>query len=102
LFALHALAAPMRSAWSAAALGAGALLALAARAYGRRRRAAHARRGAPPRHVAFIMDGNRRFGARAFGHERRLEGHAAGGRKLGEVIDWCMSRGVAEVTVRAE
>ncbi|KAH8063497.1 hypothetical protein JL722_2671 [Aureococcus anophagefferens] len=54
-----------------------------------------------PAHVAFIMDGNRRFGAKRFGHARRLEGHAAGGRKLGEVVDWCLRAGVAEVTAFA-
>ena len=91
----------MRSAAWLAALGTGALLALAARAYGRRRRAARDAAGPPPRHVAIIMDGNRRFGARAFGPERRLEGHAAGARKLGEVVDWCLGRGVAELTVFA-
>ena len=91
----------MRSAAWSAALGTGALLALAARAYGRRRRAARDAAGPPPRHVAIIMDGNRRFGARAFGPERRLEGHAAGARKLGEVVDWCLGRGVAELTVFA-
>jgi len=54
-----------------------------------------------PRHVAFIMDGNRRYGAAAFGPARRLEGHAAGGRKLGDVVDWCVDTGVAECTVFA-
>ena len=54
-----------------------------------------------PAHIAFIMDGNRRFGAKRFGPARRLEGHAAGGRKLGEVVDWCLRAGVAEVTAFA-
>ena len=54
-----------------------------------------------PSHVAFIMDGNRRFGAKRFGPQRRLEGHAAGGRKLGEVLDWCLDAGVREVTAFA-
>lgn len=54
-----------------------------------------------PRHIAFIMDGNRRFGTRRYGVARRLEGHAAGGRKLGDVVDWCLAAGIAEVTVFA-
>lgn len=56
---------------------------------GRRRR---------PRHVAFIMDGNRRYGEREFGTARRLEGHQAGGNKLGQVVEWCIESGVSEVT----
>jgi len=57
--------------------------------------------GHVPRHIAFIMDGNRRYGASAFGPARRLEGHAAGGRKLGEVVEWCVGAGVRECTVFA-
>lgn len=49
-----------------------------------------------PRHIAFIMDGNRRFGERALG--RKLEGHRAGGEKLGEVVEWCLEAGIGEVT----
>ncbi|KAJ8600862.1 hypothetical protein CTAYLR_008211 [Chrysophaeum taylorii] len=44
------------------------------------------------------MDGNRRYGERQFGRARRLEGHQAGGKKLGEVVEWCVDCGVREVT----
>lgn len=54
--------------------------------------------GRRPRHVAVIMDGNRRYGERKFGRARRLEGHHAGGEKLGHVVDWCVEYGVREVT----
>lgn len=51
-----------------------------------------------PEHVAFIMDGNRRYGAREFGMVRHLEGHEAGGRKLGLVCEWCVDFGIREMT----
>ncbi|KAJ1457404.1 Decaprenyl diphosphate synthase-like protein [Pelagophyceae sp. CCMP2097] len=47
------------------------------------------------------MDGNRRYGERKFGDvgsARKLEGHSEGGRKLGDVIEWCMESGVRELT----
>eukprot|EP00635_Sarcinochrysidales_sp_CCMP3193_P008432 CAMPEP_0118910298 /NCGR_PEP_ID=MMETSP1166-20130328/12499_1 /TAXON_ID=1104430 /ORGANISM="Chrysoreinhardia sp, Strain CCMP3193" /LENGTH=222 /DNA_ID=CAMNT_0006849759 /DNA_START=267 /DNA_END=935 /DNA_ORIENTATION=+ len=44
------------------------------------------------------MDGNRRYGAKQFGHLRRLEGHEEGGKKLGEVLQWCLEAGLSEVT----
>mmetsp|Transcript_18065 Transcript_18065/g.55301 ORF Transcript_18065/g.55301 Transcript_18065/m.55301 type:complete len:299 (+) Transcript_18065:89-985(+) len=51
-----------------------------------------------PRHIAFIMDGNRRYGTKRFGHERRLDGHDEGGKKLSEVLQWCLEAGLREVT----
>lgn len=50
-----------------------------------------------PNHIAFIMDGNRRFAK-----ERGLppmEGHRAGYAKLKEVGDWCLEVGIKYLTV---
>ena len=55
--------------------------------------------GRVPRHVAFIMDGNRRF-ARHNGIAA-IDGHAQGFDKLAETLQWCKDLGVAEVTVYA-
>jgi len=52
-----------------------------------------------PHHIAFIMDGNRRF-ARARG-QQVLQGHKAGFDKLGEVLMWCRLCRVKMVTVYA-
>lgn len=52
-----------------------------------------------PRHIAFIMDGNRRWAVRQ--GKAKLEGHSFGLDKLIEVLDWCLLLGVAEVTVFA-
>ena len=55
--------------------------------------------GPTPRHVAFIMDGNRRF-AREHGWEV-AEGHRRGYDKLEEALRWCCELGVHGVTVYA-
>lgn len=57
------------------------------------------RAGAVPRHVAFIMDGNRRF-ARGRG-QATIEGHKGGFHKLADCLQWCRELGVREVTVYA-
>lgn len=57
------------------------------------------RAGQVPRHVAFIMDGNRRY-ARHLGVDLRA-GHVAGFEKLEEVLEWCLELGVEAVTVFA-
>ncbi|KAJ1653052.1 cis-prenyltransferase [Dispira simplex] len=57
------------------------------------------RRGPVPQHVAFIMDGNRRYA-----RENNMPtgaGHAMGFHKLEEVLEWCMKLGVQAVTVYA-
>ncbi|XP_061771151.1 dehydrodolichyl diphosphate synthase complex subunit DHDDS isoform X3 [Nerophis ophidion] len=55
--------------------------------------------GPMPKHVAFIMDGNRRF-ARKKNMERQ-EGHTQGFNKLAETLRWCKQLNIREVTVYA-
>lgn len=55
--------------------------------------------GTIPDHVAFIMDGNRRW-ARRFGLPA-IKGHPRGGEKLIEALEWCFEVGIQTVTVFA-
>ncbi|XP_053695570.1 dehydrodolichyl diphosphate synthase complex subunit DHDDS [Sabethes cyaneus] len=55
--------------------------------------------GAIPRHVAFIMDGNRRFARKE--NIEKAEGHSKGFDKLSETLQWCLDIGIEEVTVYA-
>lgn len=55
--------------------------------------------GVVPRHVAFIMDGNRRYATRK--KCEKLEGHSKGFDKLTETLQWCLELGIPEVTVYA-
>ncbi|KAJ3016030.1 hypothetical protein HKX48_004248 [Thoreauomyces humboldtii] len=57
------------------------------------------RTGPIPKHVAFIMDGNRRY-AQKVGVKPGV-GHAAGSKKLEETLEWCMNLGIQVVTVYA-
>lgn len=52
-----------------------------------------------PAHVAVIMDGNRRWAARE-GFDTGA-GHRAGAEKALEMLDWCASIGIREVTLWA-
>jgi tritrans,polycis-undecaprenyl-diphosphate synthase [geranylgeranyl-diphosphate specific] len=52
-----------------------------------------------PKHIAIIMDGNRRF-ALHYGIEP-TEGHVKGREKLEEVMDWCLELRVKILTVYA-
>ena len=52
-----------------------------------------------PKHIAIIMDGNRRY-AREQGLEAK-EGHIAGKEKIKDVLEWCMKMGVRTLTVYA-
>lgn len=55
--------------------------------------------GPIPRHVAFIMDGNRRFAKK--NSLEQAQGHLKGFDKLAETLDWCLDLGITEVTVYA-
>lgn len=52
-----------------------------------------------PRHIAIVMDGNRRF-AREH-HYDRAHGHALGAEKLFDVCQWCYDVGINELSVYA-
>ena len=55
--------------------------------------------GHVPNHVAFIMDGNRRFA-----RERNMEvskGHLNGSNQLEKTLRWCLDLGIREVTCYA-
>lgn len=51
-----------------------------------------------PRHVAFVLDGNRRW-ARAHGYEDVSEGHRIGFAKIPAVLSWCEALGIETVTL---
>ncbi|MSP78520.1 MAG: di-trans,poly-cis-decaprenylcistransferase [Dehalococcoidia bacterium] len=53
-----------------------------------------------PKHMAMILDGNRRF-ARQFGFLDVSEGHRFGGQKVTEVIEWCDELNISVVTLWA-
>jgi len=55
--------------------------------------------GIVPKHIALIMDGNRRYGRRE--HGAAIEGHRAGGEKLRDFVVWCSEAGVAVLTAFA-
>jgi len=55
-------------------------------------------RRALPRHVAVILDGNRRW-ATLSGLGEPGAGHLAGAKKLDELIDWCSRLAIEQVTV---
>ncbi|VDO19433.1 unnamed protein product [Heligmosomoides polygyrus] len=53
-----------------------------------------------PHHVAFVMDGNRRFAkAHQLGHV--IHGHEKGFQQLAKILEWCQELGIREVTVYA-
>ena len=58
-----------------------------------------ARVDALPRHVAIIMDGNRRFAEREGLSVR--QGHALGAERMHEIVRFCQHLGVRYVTVYA-
>ncbi|CAB9529573.1 Isoprenyl transferase [Seminavis robusta] len=52
-----------------------------------------------PQHIAFIMDGNRRYGKSKYKSVSR--GHMDGGYKLRDMVHWCLEECVREITVYA-
>jgi ditrans,polycis-polyprenyl diphosphate synthase len=52
-----------------------------------------------PRHIAFIMDGNRRYADRQ--HIERIDGHTEGYHRLIKALEWCLDLGVGCVSVYA-
>lgn len=55
--------------------------------------------GALPSHVAFIMDGNRRFARQK--QMNAVHGHMQGFEKLAQTLQWCHDLGINQVTVYA-
>ncbi|XP_044740541.1 dehydrodolichyl diphosphate synthase complex subunit DHDDS-like [Chrysoperla carnea] len=55
--------------------------------------------GPVPKHVAFIMDGNRRYAVKL--NKEKIEGHSQGFHKLAQTLEWCRKIGINEVTVYA-
>ncbi|MET0784121.1 isoprenyl transferase [Orlajensenia leifsoniae] len=51
-----------------------------------------------PRHVAMIIDGNRRW-ARQLGLATAAHGHRAGAAKMSEFLQWCDELGISVVTL---
>jgi len=49
-----------------------------------------------PRHIALILDGNRRYG-RKIGN--KFKGHQVGAKKVEKLFDWCEELGIKEVTL---
>lgn len=63
-----------------------------------KRRLRHNLEGGPlPRHVAMILDGNRRW-AKLVGHQTPAQGHRAGADKLLEFAGWVDGLGIRHVT----
>jgi short-chain Z-isoprenyl diphosphate synthase len=53
---------------------------------------------AMPRHVAMIIDGNRRW-AKQLGYDTAAHGHRAGAAKMREFLEWCDDLGIQVVTL---
>jgi len=50
-----------------------------------------------PKHIAIILDGNRRY-AKKVGIPK-LRGHEKGYKKIRDVLQWCIKLGIKEVTL---
>lgn len=51
-----------------------------------------------PRHVAMMIDGNRRW-ARQLGYDSAVHGHRAGAAKMREFLEWCDDLGIRVVSL---
>ena len=58
------------------------------------------RAAAGPRHLAVILDGNRRWAA-GEGLSEAGAGHRRGADKIEELLDWCAPLGIEEITLWA-
>jgi len=56
--------------------------------------------GPLPKHIAMIMDGNRRYAAELLGGDNN-EGHRKGEEKIEEMLEWCLDLKIQYVTVYA-
>jgi short-chain Z-isoprenyl diphosphate synthase len=74
-----------------------ALLSAVHRTYARHLRARLAT-AAVPRHVALVMDGNRRW-ARQMGFTNPSVGHRYGAEHVDEVLHWCATIGITHITI---
>ena len=52
-----------------------------------------------PKHIAVIMDGNRRYGREKYGNT--TQGHWDGSRTLVDFSKWCLAEGIKIITVYA-
>ncbi|KAJ1751708.1 cis-prenyltransferase [Coemansia sp. RSA 1821] len=57
------------------------------------------KQGRIPQHVAFIMDGNRRYARKR--HRIASSGHVSGFYRLANVLEWCNDLGIQNVSVFA-
>lgn len=57
--------------------------------------------GPIPKHIAIIMDGNRRYAREVLKAENTNMGHELGKEKLEEVLNWCIEAKVRTLTVYA-
>ncbi|CAG7723229.1 unnamed protein product [Allacma fusca] len=55
------------------------------------------KQGPIPKHIGFIMDGNRRYAQKSA--VANIQGHVKGFEKLTETLRWCWDFGVTELTV---
>ncbi|XP_074601594.1 dehydrodolichyl diphosphate synthase subunit [Brevipalpus obovatus] len=57
------------------------------------------KRGELPHHIAFIMDGNRRYAKKL--NLVRADGHLHGFERLSQILGWCRDLAIKEITVYA-